>query len=375
MHLVDATMFYCTRGGGVKRYLSAKHAWLASNAAHVRHTLLVPKTSPESPCVESCGGPAIPLIDGYRFPLSRSRWRKALVSLRPDLIEAGDPYVPAWAARDAGQRLGIPVVAFFHSDLPRMLARRGGRWIERPAGAYLRSLYSGCDLVLAPSRAMLAALGEIGVRHAALQPLGVDTEIFHPSRRDPALRRELGLAPDTRLLIYAGRFAREKNLPVLIDSVRRLGAPYHLLLAGGKAAARIDPQVTVLAYQKTELQMARLLASSDALVHAGNQETFGLILVEAMACGLPVVAVAGGGVSELLEGGEGLLVQQARADDMASAITALFEMNRVRLGVLARERVLRCCSWAAAFRQLLRHYAQLRGAPIASAVPLASAEH
>ena len=202
MHLIDTTMFFCARGGGVRRYLLQKQAWLRANAARVRHTLLVPHPQPGLTNVATCAALGVPLGDGYRFPLSRARWRAALIEHAPDLIEAGDPYVPGWAARDAGQRLGVPVTAFFHSDLPRMLRERLGSWIARPAERYLQRLYEGFDLVFAPSRVMLQKLETLGIRHTALQPLGVDTRIFSPDCKNVALRANLGLPASTRLLVY-----------------------------------------------------------------------------------------------------------------------------------------------------------------------------
>jgi len=360
-HLVDTTMFFCPRGGGVRRYLLAKQAWLKAHAPHIRHTLLVPDPQQAVEGIVTCQGRGIPLGDGYRFPVSRARWRKSLLECAPDLIEAGDPYVPAWATRDAGQRLGIPVTAFFHSDLPRMLEKRAGGWTQPLARAYLRNLYGGFDLVLAPSRAMLEKLDAMGVANIALQSLGVDTEIFRARSRHADIRRQLGLPSHTRLLVYAGRFAREKHLDVLLSAVVRLGSPYHLLLVGGETHARIGPHATVLPYERSEARLARLLASCDALVHAGNEETFGLILIEAMACGIPVVAVGSGGIRELVEDDVGLLATRSEAGEMAAAIAALFERDVHAMGVAARERAVRLYSWDAAFRQLLRHYAGLRG--------------
>ncbi|HEX2386430.1 MAG TPA: glycosyltransferase, partial [Candidatus Binatia bacterium] len=248
MHLLDTTMFFCQRGGGVKKYLLAKHAWLGKFAAPVRQTLLVPGPLPGFSDVRTCGGPSIPLAGGYRFPLSVPRWRDALVALAPDLIEAGDPYVVGFAARAAAKRLRIPVVAFCHSDLPRMLKQRVGSWIGPIARAYLRNLYAGYDLVLAPSATVRDKLESWGVHNTAQQPLGVDIDVFTPKHRDPNFRRSIGVAEETRLLVYAGRFAREKNLHVLTGAVDKLGDPYHLLMVGADRLARPSPRVTQLPY-------------------------------------------------------------------------------------------------------------------------------
>jgi len=342
MHLLDTTMFFCQRGGGVKKYLLAKHAWLGKFAAPVRHTLLVPGPLPGFSDVRTCGGPSIPLAGGYRFPLSVPRWRDALVALAPDLIEAGDPYVVGFAARAAAKRLRMPVVAFCHSDLPRMLKQRVGSWIGPVARAYLRNLYAGYDLVLAPSATVRDKLESWGVHNTAQQPLGVDIDVFTPKHRDPNFRRSIGVAEETRLLVYAGRFAREKNLHVLTGAVDKLGDPYHLLMVGADRLARPSPRVTQLPYEGDAGKLARVLASCDALVHAGDQETFGLIVIEGMACGLPVVTSTKSGAAELLrEHDAGFTCASGDGAAFAAHMRALLDTpTRARLSENARRATL-----------------------------------
>src|SRR3569832_2121490 len=144
----------------------------------------------------------------------------------------------------------------------------------------------------------LRAFGESRVEQ---QNLGVDIHLFNPRWRDESLRGELGLPRETRLLIYAGRIAREKTLPVLMEAMQGLGPRYHLLVVGGGARPRPLPNVSFFPFLAAAPPPARLLASCDALVHAGDQETFGLVVLEAMACGLPVIGVAAGAVPELLD--------------------------------------------------------------------------
>src|SRR4029077_20630732 len=138
------------------------------------------------------------------------------------------------------------------------------------------------------------------------QPLGVDPEVFSPAHRGTPLPRRLGLAHDARVLVYAGRFAEEKNLPVLLQAFARLGAPYHLLLIGGERATRPAPNVTMIPYRRDSVELAQWLASADALVHAGTKETFGLVILEAMACGRPVVAARAGAFPEFVDDSVGM---------------------------------------------------------------------
>ena len=361
MHLVDTTLFYSPTSGGVKRYLSAKHAWLRANTSW-QHTIVVPGEADHFERGEICtlAGFPVPGTFNYRLPMNPRRWTRLLTELQPGLIEAGDAFQPAWAALQVARERGIPVVAFYHSHLPEILGRRfGGKATERTICRYLRWLYERFDVVFAPSRLMCEFLNSIGVPHTAHQSLGVDAEIFHPKRRTNGLRTQLGLPPETRLLIYAGRFAGEKNLPVLLQAFARLGRPYHLVMIGGDRTARPTANVTMLPYRRDSLELAQSLASADALVHAGTKETFGLVLLEAMACGRPVVAARASAIPEFVDDSVGLLAEPCNATSMADAIAALYDRDLEAVGAAARARVLRRFTWQKAFQAQTTAYASL----------------
>ncbi len=362
MHLVDTTVFFSPTSGGVKRYLLAKHAWLRANTAW-EHSILVPGERERIARGSVCElpGPRVPGTFNYRLPLGVRRWCRALELLEPDLIEAGDAFHPAWCGWRVAERRGIPLVGFFHSNLMEIVGSRFGRWSGRAVARYLTWLYARFDAVLAPSRIVCERLHELGVSHARYQPLGVDTAVFSPQRRSSTLRAALGLPVRKRLLANAGRFAREKNLPVLLGAFARLGAPYHLLLIGGGRSARLAPNVTLLPYRRESRAVAELIASADALVHAGTRETFGLVVLEAMACGRPVVAARAAALPELVDAQVGQLAEPGSSASMADAIAALYERDLEALGIEARSRVLRQHTWTRAFQTLLGTYAQLAG--------------
>jgi len=366
MHLVDITMFYAAEGGGVSTYLNAKAQWLARRS-HVQHTIL-------SPNVETCDDavPALvripaaglPGFHGYRMPLSVAGPVRLLEAASPDLVEAGDAGHCAWAALRMRKRYKIPAVAFYHSDLPRLVQPRLGRWIARGTCHYLANLYRQFDLVLAPSRVMVEQLEEMGVRGAVHQPLGIDSRIFHPGRGDATLREHLGLDPDTRLLVYAGRFTAEKKLHVLVEAVRKLGERYHLILVGGGgpgAELARPANVTVVPFERDQRQLARLLASCDVLVHPGDCETFGLIVLEAMACGLPIVGTNSGGVAELVDRETGILAEPNNVDSLAGAIEAIYYRDMARMGEAARRKAAERYDWNEILPQVLGRYDILLG--------------
>jgi alpha-1,6-mannosyltransferase len=355
-------MFYAPASGGVRTYLDAKHRRLALYP-DVRHSLLIPgPQSGHDDGVYTVPAPPVPFGNGYRFPLRVGPWRDALKSLRPDLIEVGDPYLTAWAAVDARRQLDVPVIGFYHSDLPLLVSNRIGTWLGANVENYVSKLYRNFDRVLAPSTVMADKLTRLGVNNVYVQPLGVDLQTFHPSRRDPGFKAELGLLPDTHLLVFAGRGSKEKNLPVLLDCMKALGAGYHLLLVGSHMPAGVPANVTVMDKFRPAAQVARLLASADALVHAGDQETFGLVVIEAMASGIPVVAVDAGAFREILPEDCGLLCEPNSPEAMVAAVRQLFAENATCRGLSARRHVEAHYAWDTVVAGLLGHYQAVLGA-------------
>lgn len=371
MHLVDITMFYAPEGGGVSTYINAKARWLAQRE-QVRHSILSPGVPAgagyawprhASPSLLRLPGVRLPGLNGYRIPWTVRGPARSIEALQPDLIEAGDAAHAAWAALRVRRRCHVPAIAFYHSDLPRLVQARLGKGAAAAARRYLAHLYGQFDLVLAPSRCMVDQLAAMGVAGAVHQPLGIDTSIFTPQRRIATLRAQLGIGAQTRLLVYAGRFTPEKRLPLLLQAVRALGSRYHLLLVGGGSGAVTDAlagcsQASFLPFVRDQATLARLLASCDVLVHPGDCETFGLIVLEAMACGLPVVGTSSGGVAELVDHASGILVPPNSAPALCAAIDAIYARGLPPLAQAAVQRA-RLYDWNRIMPQLMQRYAGL----------------
>lgn len=375
VHIADMTMFYAPSSGGVRTYLEAKRTRLV-NSKGVRHSLLIPgtpasatpvadmvthidsaKSSPQARLqVVRVPAPPLPFSSGYRFPLRRHHWLDTLAHLRPDVLEAGDPYVTGWAAVEASQRFGMPIVGFYHSDLPEMLGSRFGHRVRAWTERYIRRLYRHYDRILAPSQLMAERLNALDIANVHVQPLGVDIDLFTPSRRDVGVRQELGLDEDTHLLIFAGRGSQEKNLPVLLNAMRALGTGYHLLMVGSNMPSQTPDNVTTINHFCPPAELARLIASSDALLHAGTQETFGLVILEAMASGIPVVAANAGALPESIDERFGRLSAPLDAQDMARATRELFTHDVRAMGRIAREQAERHHGWDAVVASVQQHY-------------------
>ena len=221
---------------------------------------------------------------------------------------------------------------------------------------YSREFYRRCDLVIAPSAFMRERLAS-GASSAPSR--GRSASISRRSRRAPLARRCAANSdcPHARgVLAYAGRFSREKNLPVLLDAFRELGPRYHLVLAGPAVRLPLPPNVTLLPFLHSSLELARILASVDGLVHAGDQETFGLVLIEAMACGRGVIAANAGAIPEIVTPDTGVLVAPRDSRAMAAGIREFYGQGAESLGRSRAARAEREYSWATAMRGLLGLY-------------------
>jgi alpha-1,6-mannosyltransferase len=138
-----------------------------------------------------------------------------------------------------------------------------------------------------------------------------------------------------------------------------LGAPYHLLLVGGARREVLAPNVTMLPYEQDPARLARLLASSDVLIHAGRHETFGMVLVEAMACAVPVVAVRAGAVTEIVNPKVGRIATPDDARSLADAVRSIFASDRNAMGAFARAHAERDYLWENTLPRLVQRYVDL----------------
>ncbi|WEK39453.1 MAG: glycosyltransferase [Candidatus Brevundimonas colombiensis] len=362
--LVDTTMLYAPRSGGVKRYLLSKKAWIEANRPGVSHSLIVPGARHKAGAdgVVRLRATKLPFGDGYRWPTSVKRWSAWVAAMKPSIIEAGDPYTPGQGALEAGQRVGCPVVGFCHSDPAGLAALHFGEWAKKPVEKRWARLFSQFDRVVSPSRFIARRLEEAGVDNIVVRPLGVEIDTFRPERRDRQwLLDRLGLDEDARLLCFAGRPAKEKNVDVLIEAVQKLGAPYHLVLVGAGSGMPDEDRVISLPYETDPRAVAKIIASCDAFVHANDKEPFGLIVLEAMACGRPVVGVNAGGVAETVDDTVGQLAVRADAADYAEAVEALFARDIEAIGRAAREKAVSQFAWNRVFEDLCAVYGQLTG--------------
>jgi alpha-1,6-mannosyltransferase len=381
LKICDITQSFTPTGGGIRTYLLEKrkfvsrrpgdeHVLIALGArGGVRRTgNLVEYTLP---------APGLPGCAPYRWTLRLDRIRDILRRERPDVIELGCPYLLPYAALWHRRERPVALVGFYHTDFPAAyadllargwLGRHGAGTLRSTAYSYVRFLYRKFDLTLTASPAIaerLRGLGLSRVRHLAL---GVDLDAFHPSRRSGDLRERLGLPADGLLLAYAGRIDAEKRVDVVLRAFERASARTALsLVIIGDGPGRPEltarfgghPRIRFLPYQGDRVSLAEILASADIYLTAGPSETFGLSVIEAQACGLPVVGVRAGALIERVSESTGLLGPPGSAAAMAENILRIATNGYVQMGRNARALVEKSFSWGRTFRTLFAWYDEL----------------
>lgn len=323
MRLCDIVQFYSPLSGGVKRYINDKRGFYRTQP-DIRHLLIVPAeqtrlTHDGHTVVFDARMPMLPGSASYRILLPGPRTVRILKRFSPDLIEVGDPYFSGWVGLLVGRRLGIPVISFYHSEYPRALSRTVEKYLgRRPAAltlklitVYLRFFYGRTDSVIVATRRFQRILNDSGVRRVVYVPLGTDPQRFFPRANREAVRRRLGIPPGHRLLIYAGRIAREKSIKHLVSMIERLHSRRQdlcLLVVGDgelcewvREAALTRRWMQWHPYCNSADDLAELYTAADLMTHASMTETFGLTALEAQACGTPVVAFRHSGMDEVLE--------------------------------------------------------------------------
>jgi glycosyltransferase involved in cell wall biosynthesis len=282
--------------------------------------------------------PSVSFVGPYRLALGFGPAKADLIRFRPNLIYISTPDLLGLAALHFARRRNIPAVATFFTHYGTYLRHYGVGFLARPYWFGVRQFYRRCKSVYVTGPSLIDDLRRENVRANFVQmPLGVDTERFHPGRRNDDWRRARGFGPHECVILYVGRLVWEKGLETFAETVRLLGArgvPHRVLVVGeGPAGAtfrKMLPRAT-FAGRLTGGALPRAMASSDVFFFPSASETFGLVSLEALASGLAcVVADATGSKDIIRHGTDGVVCPVDDVPKFADALESLIRDPALR---------------------------------------------
>jgi glycosyltransferase involved in cell wall biosynthesis len=348
---------------GVATRLSAAPSELVRLGHEV--TVFAPKNAGDLAGVRVIRVPSLrfPPYPGLEAALPDPRITRELAWLRPHVVHAVAPVcLGAWGAL-AARTLGLPLVASFHSDLARYLGGQRLASLERALWSWLASVHGLAHVNLCPSSGARRELIEHGVPNVAIWRGGVDAERFHPDKRSFAMRARLtGGRPDLPLLLSVGRLAPEQGIESLAWLMDELPDARLALVGDGPDRRRLERVFTKLPVHFAGLlagdELAAAYASADVFVMPSSTEALGVVALEAMASGVPVVAADAGGLRDVVQHGEnGLLYDPSRRKAALAPVRELLASRGLRLE-LARmgRKAAENASWEAETLRLLAAY-------------------
>ncbi len=309
----------------------------------------------------------LPLYPELKMALPRPAIGEALDNFRPDIIHVVNPAVLGLSGILHSKLHDIPLVASYHTHLPQYLQHYGLAMLEGLLWELLKLGHNQAALNLCTSTVMCEELTAHGIERVDLWQRGVDTETFHPSLASEEMRSHLTQNhPESPLLLYVGRLSAEKEIERIKPILEAIPDARLALVGDGPHRQALekhfaDTNTFFVGYLKG-VELGSAFASADAFIFPSRTETLGLVLLEAMAAGCPVVAARSGGIPDIVTDGVNGYLFAPQSDD-AGAIAAtirLLEEKQEREIIRQNARSeAEQWGWAAATRQLQTYYQQV----------------
>lgn len=305
----------------------------------------------------------LPLYPELKLALPRPSIGVALEEFRPDLIHVVNPAVLGLAGLYYAKMMQVPLVASYHTHLPQYLHHYGLGMLEGVMWELIKASHNQAQLNLCTSTAMVDQLREHGIERLDLWQRGVDTETFHPDLASEEMRSHLSQGhPESPLLLYVGRLGAEKEIERIKPVLEAIPDARLALVGDGPNRSVLEKHFagtpTHFVGYLTGKALGSAFACADAFVFPSRTETLGLVLLEAMAAGCPVVAARSGGIPDIVtDGVNGYLFDPADDRGAIAATQRLLNQQQERETLRQNARVeAERWSWAAATRQLQNYY-------------------
>ncbi|HXG82270.1 MAG TPA: glycosyltransferase family 1 protein [Sphingomicrobium sp.] len=298
---------------GANQALNRLVGYLLRQGASVRVYSPTTDTPAFPPTGDLVSVPSVPIPGRTEYRLAISipnRVRRDLAAFAPNVVHVAAPDIVAHRAVTWARRNGIPVISSVHTRFDTYLQYYNLGWLEPVARAIMRRYYRRCDAIVVPAESTAAIMRAQRMnRDISIWGRGVDRDQFNPGRRSVEWRRVRGIGDDEMVVSFLGRLVLEKGLDVFadaIDAARDKGVPLKVVIIGdGPARGYFEQRLpeAVFTGQLTGEELATALASTDVFLNPSITETFGNVTLEAMACGLPVLAAVASGTTSLVRHG------------------------------------------------------------------------
>ncbi|WP_017655891.1 glycosyltransferase family 4 protein [Fortiea contorta] len=318
--------------------------------------------------VYGVSGFPLPLYPELKIALPRPAIGSVLEEFQADIIHVVNPAVLGLAGIFYSKMLNIPLVASYHTHLPKYLQHYGLQSLEGLLWELLKAGHNQATLNLCTSTAMIEELTAHGIKRLYLWQKGVDTELFHPQLASVSMRSHLSQNhPESPLLLYVGRLSAEKEIERMRAILEAIPAARLALVGDGPHRQALKEHFhgtnTYFVGYLTGRELASAFASADVFIFPSRTETLGLVLLEAMAAGCPVVAARSGGIPDIVtDGVNGYLFEPGEQLSMSDsgAIKAVMNLlqHQQKHHTMRENARLEAekWGWAAATQQLQNYY-------------------
>jgi glycosyltransferase involved in cell wall biosynthesis len=305
----------------------------------------------------------LPLYPELKLALPRPEIGQQLEKFQPDLIHVVNPAVLGLAGIFYAKTAGIPLVASYHTHLPKYLQHYGLGMLEGLLWELLKGAHNQAELNLCTSSVMVEELRQHGIDRVDLWQRGVDTETFHPTKQTPEMRHYLSRGePANRLLLYVGRLGAEKEIEQIKPVLAAIPGARLAIVGNGPHREHLETYFAgtptyFVGYLEGD-RLAAAYAAADAFIFPSRTETLGLVLLEAMAAGCPVIAARSGGIPDIVtDGKNGYLFDPQDPQGAIVATQQLFAEPESTLTLRHNARLeAERWGWAAATQQLQGYY-------------------
>ncbi|AFZ25247.1 glycosyltransferase [Cylindrospermum stagnale PCC 7417] len=306
----------------------------------------------------------LPLYPELKMALPRPAIGYALEEFQPDIIHVVNPAVLGLSGIFYSKVLKIPLVASYHTHLPQYLQHYGLGMLEGLLWELLKGAHNQAALNLCTSTAMVDELTAHGIERVDLWQRGVDTELFHPDLASVEMRSRLSENhPESPLLLYVGRLSAEKEIERIKPILEAIPDSRLALVGDGPHRQALQKHFAgtnthFVGYLMGQ-ELGSAFASADAFIFPSRTETLGLVLLEAMAGGCPVVACRSGGIPDIVtDGVNGYLFEPTADIQFAIAATVSLLQHKQERAIIRQNarKEAESWGWAAATRQLQNYY-------------------